>query len=96
MAYDLIIKGGTVVDGSGLPGYAADVAISDGRIAAIGESNGATATEVIDGVGHDLGAGADGETFDNALAGLVAQVSSPTVATDSTGTDDSASGSNGS
>ena len=30
MSYDLIIKNGTIVDGSGLPGYRADVAIADG------------------------------------------------------------------
>ncbi len=34
--YDLIIRGGRVVDGSGNTPYAADVAIRDGRIAAIG------------------------------------------------------------
>jgi N-acyl-D-aspartate/D-glutamate deacylase len=33
---DLVIRGGTVVDGSGAPGYAADVAITDGVISAIG------------------------------------------------------------
>jgi N-acyl-D-amino-acid deacylase len=34
--YELLIKNGRVVDGSGLPAYTADVAIQDGRIAAIG------------------------------------------------------------
>ncbi|MFF7881849.1 amidohydrolase family protein [Streptomyces sp. NPDC007896] len=33
---DHVIKGATVVDGTGAPGYTADVAIRDGRIAAIG------------------------------------------------------------
>jgi N-acyl-D-aspartate/D-glutamate deacylase len=32
MAADLVIKGGTVYDGTGSAGYAADVALSDGRI----------------------------------------------------------------
>jgi N-acyl-D-amino-acid deacylase len=34
--YDLIIRNGTVVDGTGLPQYKADVAVSGDRIAAIG------------------------------------------------------------
>jgi N-acyl-D-aspartate/D-glutamate deacylase len=39
MAYDLVIKGAKVVDGSGLPAYMADVAVQDGRIAEIGRVN---------------------------------------------------------
>lgn len=34
--YDLVIRGGTIVDGSGRDGFIGDVAISNGRIAAIG------------------------------------------------------------
>jgi N-acyl-D-amino-acid deacylase len=41
MAYDLIIKNGTVIDGSGLPGYHGDVAVSGGRIVEIGKVSGA-------------------------------------------------------
>src|SRR5436190_16602792 len=33
----VVIKGGTVVDGSGQPGYAADVAVTDGHISEIGQ-----------------------------------------------------------
>jgi N-acyl-D-aspartate/D-glutamate deacylase len=36
LSYDLIIKNGTVIDGSGVPRYRADVGIQDGRIATIG------------------------------------------------------------
>ena len=34
--YDEVLRGGTVIDGTGAPGVIADVAIKDGRIAAIG------------------------------------------------------------
>ena len=33
--YDLVIRGGTIVDGRGLPRYKADLAVKDGRIAMI-------------------------------------------------------------
>lgn len=36
MPFDLVIRGGRVVDGSGMPGFQADVAIQDGRIARVG------------------------------------------------------------
>src|SRR5215813_1810310 len=36
MAWDILIRGGTVIDGSGKPGERADVAIGGGQIAAIG------------------------------------------------------------
>jgi len=40
MTWDLVVRGGRVVDGSGLPPFAADVAIHAGRIARIGRVDG--------------------------------------------------------
>ena len=37
MAYDLLIKNGTVIDGTGAPRYRADVAVTNGKIAEIGK-----------------------------------------------------------
>ncbi|HKD69435.1 MAG TPA: amidohydrolase family protein [Candidatus Binataceae bacterium] len=48
MAYDLLIKGGTVVDGTGTARYRADVAIEQGRIAEIGKPIAGSARRVID------------------------------------------------
>ena len=45
-SYDLLIRHGRIIDGTGSPWYAGDVAIKDGRIAAIGRLDGATATQV--------------------------------------------------
>ena len=51
MQCDLLVQGGTVFDGSGAPGVLADVAIVDGRIAAVGAHLGMQAGEVIDARG---------------------------------------------
>jgi N-acyl-D-amino-acid deacylase len=50
--YDIIIKNGTVIDGSGRPMYRADVAIKDGRIAAMGDLPYKSAVRVIDAAGQ--------------------------------------------
>lgn len=48
--YDLIIRGGTIVDGTGAAGFVGDVAIRGGVIAAVGRVEG-TAAEEIDAAG---------------------------------------------
>ena len=45
-AYDLIIRGGTIYDGSGKPPVVGDVAIKDDRIVAVGEVEGQAEREV--------------------------------------------------
>lgn len=40
MAYDILIKGGRIYDGSGLPSYLGDVAVQDGKIVEMGRING--------------------------------------------------------
>jgi N-acyl-D-amino-acid deacylase len=46
--FDVIVRGGTVIDGSGLPRYRADVGIVNGFIARVGDLSSANATTEID------------------------------------------------
>ena len=46
--YDLVIRGGTMFDGTGAPGVVGDVAIVAGKIAAVGRHLSETGTEEID------------------------------------------------
>jgi len=46
MAFDLVIRNGTVIDGTGAPGFEADVAVVGDRIAAIGKGLAAGAREI--------------------------------------------------
>jgi N-acyl-D-amino-acid deacylase len=63
MQYDLIIQNGTIIDGSGLPRYRADVGIVHGTIATIGKLRGYAAKEVLDAEGHIVAPGfIDGHT----------------------------------
>lgn len=60
--YDLVIRNGTVVDGTGLPRYRADVAVSGDRIAAIGRI-GERGKEELDATGQVVAPGfIDGHT----------------------------------
>ena len=49
--YDIIIKGGTIVDGTGTPRYKSDLAIKDGTVAKIGGLRSSSATKVLDASG---------------------------------------------
>ncbi len=50
MAYDLLIRNGRIVDGSGMPAFRGDIAVKDGKIIEIGKINGA-ASRTIDADG---------------------------------------------
>lgn len=49
--YDLLIKNGSLVDGTGDPARSADLAVRDGRVVAIGDLGSSTADQVIDAAG---------------------------------------------
>jgi N-acyl-D-amino-acid deacylase len=49
--FDIVIKGGRVIDGTGAPSYIADLGIKDGKIVRIGRLNDAAADVVIDAAG---------------------------------------------
>ena len=55
--YDLLIKNGRIVDGTGNPGFPGDVAIRAGHIAAMGFLPGGTAKRVIDAKGLTVAPG---------------------------------------
>lgn len=46
--YDYLLQGGTIVDGSGMPGYAGDIGILGERIIAIGSLENAVAQNIVD------------------------------------------------
>ena len=65
-SYDLLIRGGTVIDGTKAPRFDADVAVLDGRIAAIGDLAGASAARTIDAEGLIVAPGfIDSHTHDD-------------------------------
>lgn len=56
-SYDVVIKNGKIVDGTGAPWFIADLAIKDGKIAAIGKLSNATAKQTIDATGKIVAPG---------------------------------------
>jgi len=62
MSYDIVIRNGTIVDGSGLASYRADVGVTGGKIAAIGRIA-EKGREEVDAEGHAVTPGfIDGHT----------------------------------
>ncbi len=55
MSEELVIRGGTVIDGTGAPGVVADVAVRDGRIVAVGPD--LTGERELDATGHIVAPG---------------------------------------
>ncbi|BBK34193.1 N-acyl-D-amino-acid deacylase [Stella humosa] len=55
--FDLLVRGGTVFDGTGAPGRLADVGVLGDRIAAIGDLAGATADTVVEAAGRAVAPG---------------------------------------
>jgi N-acyl-D-aspartate/D-glutamate deacylase len=49
--HDLVIQGGTVVDGTGAPARTADITVSDGRITGVGDHRGEEAVRTVDADG---------------------------------------------
>src|SRR5204862_3428371 len=56
MAYDVLIRNGRIIDGSGMPGFHGDVAVKDGKIVAMGKLAGA-AGQTVDAEGRVVSRG---------------------------------------
>ncbi|HEX3232837.1 MAG TPA: D-aminoacylase [Gemmatimonadales bacterium] len=56
-SYDVLIRHGRIIDGTGSPWYAGDVGIRDGKIAVIGRLHDATAKQIIDAAGRVVAPG---------------------------------------
>ncbi len=56
MAYDLLIKNGRIVDGSGMPSFRGDIGVKDGKIVEIGKLSG-PAARTIDAEGRAVAPG---------------------------------------
>ncbi|WP_088282748.1 amidohydrolase family protein [Ideonella sp. A 288] len=64
--FDLLITGGTVIDGTKAPRFEADVGLLDGRIAALGDLRGRAARQTLDATGRIVAPGfIDSHTHDD-------------------------------
>src|SRR5262245_59550850 len=70
-AFDLVVRGGRVVDGTGAPWYVADVGIAEGRIAKIGRIDSAAGKRQIDAAGLVVAPG---------FIDMMGQTATPTIA----------------
>ncbi len=76
MTHDLVVRNGTIVDGTGVPAAPGDVAIDGGRVTEVGKLESTAATRVIDAEGRlvtpgwvDIHTHYDGQaTWDDLLA----------------------------
>src|ERR1700719_5426785 len=55
--FDLVIRGGTVIDGTRMPRYRADIGIKDGKVAKLGNLKAHQAKQVIDAGGLNVAPG---------------------------------------
>ena len=55
--FDTVIKGGTIVDGTKVPRYQADLGIKDGKVAEIGKISSSDAKKEVDASGHIVAPG---------------------------------------
>ncbi len=55
--FDILVRGGRVLDGTGNPWFRADIGVREGRIAAVGILAGATAERVVDAAGRYISPG---------------------------------------
>ena len=85
--YDVVIRNGTVYDGSGTPGFRADVGLRDDRVAAVGDLGGATAGVTVDATNMAVSPGfinmlswstesliADGRSLGEIMQGVTTEV----------------------
>jgi N-acyl-D-amino-acid deacylase len=66
--FDLVVRGGTVIDGTRAPRFAADVAVRGGRVVRVGKLDGARGATEIDATGRIVAPGfIDAHTHDDRL-----------------------------